>query len=731
MGDQDLFRPNDITNSYYLRKFLEATEGDDNGKNAPKKILVTQGKGYELSEIMIGKIQFSERRQMGITKNRSAAELHASLGVSRYTAGKMNTSERSLNRIFNMGGKSTRRQRGRPYPAMDQDVLDVALDEEPAPNQQHASANTNAGENVRLEQGPPAPAEAQQNPAEAQQHPDDSPAKKSKLIEVAPKKITDRLYTLSASFDLRMTHETLQDLKALGVDTIAFRDMSDKVFWTALIALEARMKVIIPHGSSNPDAHVANALLEMQYDAVLLFDTQGDHAATEKFARELQPKMQAQAKHVPIVGDAVLSDSQRILDFMALKISQNYGDKTQAPNMVISKVQTIVDNAKRVREEWVKMKHANGQGANGAGPGKKNTVCRRNGECKQVDGDAMLIKHPESDGKEKEAGEKAQADEPKKATENDAAEKPQRQPQQQPRPGYNKKVAVIEHLGGCILGLASNAIYYEAQKNKPKEESKQLARRGFWGDVWRGISKGNLWEVPGLLKSAAAKPLSEENRVAFFRSAGDLWQAIKDIPSSVKSSLGNVATAENLEAFAKSAVDFIHGVRDIPHAAASGAKDVVSVENYDAFAKSLVDFAKAVREIPGAIADGVDDLRQAPGDIAVAFQKLPGQLAKASGEFMGQYDKYIPVGSDGRKILDSIFLSMPVRNIHLPFSGQRIGDAVENACPALLSAFIEYKEAENAGQAERGRQQKREVSGELEAFRKSSSLGRRLQLTPA
>ncbi|KYK57236.1 hypothetical protein DCS_04243 [Drechmeria coniospora] len=243
------------------------------------------------------------------------------------------------------------------------------------------------------------------------------------------------------------------------------------------------------------------------------------------------------------------------------------------------------------------------------------------------------------------------------------------------------------------------------------------------------MTKGNLLEVPGLVGSAALLPFSKSNRKAFLRSAGDFITAVQDLPHAVKEATSGIVSAENLDAFTSSVVDLLHGVRDIPHAAANGAKAVVNMENYDAFAKSLVDFAKAVRELPGALGEGLDDLSQAPTDIATAFQKLPAQLTKASGEFMSQYNKYIPEGTDGRKILDSIFLSLPTSNLPLRFSGQRIGDAVENACPILLNAFIQQKSAEDAKEVEKAQRQKRgEAVGELEAFSKSSSLGRRVKL---
>ncbi|KYK57238.1 hypothetical protein DCS_04245 [Drechmeria coniospora] len=105
-------------------------------------------------------------------------------------------------------------------------------------------------------------------------------------------------------------------------------------------------------------------------------------------------------------------------------------------------------------------KDVKGKASDRNGASTSKSMCARDGNCKY--GKAELIRLPESDGsesgKEKQPEGNLQPDESKKATKNQS-------PEQHRLPGYNKKAALIQHLGGCILGLASNAIYYEAQKN--------------------------------------------------------------------------------------------------------------------------------------------------------------------------------------------------------------------------------------------------------------------------
>ncbi|KAM4061921.1 hypothetical protein HRG_013440 [Hirsutella rhossiliensis] len=79
-------------------------------------------------------------------------------------------------------------------------------------------------------------------------------------------------------------------------------------------------------------------------------------------------------------------------------------------------------------------------------------------------------------------------------------------------------------------------------------------------------------------------------------------------------------------------------------AVVSGVHDVANPENMTLCEVSWRP-RKAVGEIPASLEGGFDDLKKAPTDIAAAFQKLPGQLAKAAADFMTEYNKFLPVSS--------------------------------------------------------------------------------------
>ncbi|KYK57240.1 hypothetical protein DCS_04247 [Drechmeria coniospora] len=256
------------------------------------------------------------------------------------------------------------------------------------------------------------------------------------------------------------------------------------------------------------------------------------------------------------------------------------------------------------------------------------------------------------------------------------------------KPGSVSSQVVVEHFGNCVLGIAATTIYHDAHENLPASRNEKLQRRNFFVDVWHGMSKGNLLEVPALVGSATLKIIHKENGAALAKSAGDLVQAVWDIPQSIVGAANDVANANYLDAFAKSCFDLVTSIKELPGL----ADKITSAEwdNFDAFTNSLIDLGVAISEIPGAFDKALDDLKQAPTDIGHAFQTLPATLSKAAGEFLHQYNENIPPGTDGRKIVDSLFASIPVDRLGLRLPGQRIGDTVENACPLLLNAYLQY-----------------------------------------
>ncbi|KYK57228.1 hypothetical protein DCS_04235 [Drechmeria coniospora] len=219
------------------------------------------------------------------------------------------------------------------------------------------------------------------------------------------------------------------------------------------------------------------------------------------------------------------------------------------------------------------------------------------------------------------------------------------------------KSAAAEHLGGVSMALVSMALTCRAHESSTVEQ--QPPPQGFFQSFLRGLTKGNLSQVPGLLWGSAKKLGSQENVDAFAKSSGDLVQGFTEIPNAVKSRASEVTSAENFEAFAESADDLVNALSEVPEAVANGTQDVAKAENFHAFGKSLTDFAKAVGEIPAAAKSGFDDLTEAPSEIATTFQKAPSQLAKATTDFMKEYDQCLPPGSNGRKIVDSMFASLP------------------------------------------------------------------------
>ncbi|KYK56417.1 hypothetical protein DCS_03417 [Drechmeria coniospora] len=264
----------------------------------------------------------------------------------------------------------------------------------------------------------------------------------------------------------------------------------------------------------------------------------------------------------------------------------------------------------------------------------------------------------------------------------------------QRRPGNIPKKA--EHFGGCLLGVAATAISYAANDHPPGDRKWQVERRNVFGDIWRGMTHGNLLQVPGLVGSSSLKLFSGENFRAFGKSAVDLVHGIREIPGSVVRSLDSAASADNLAAFVSSAGDLVDGISELPGAVASGARQAADVEHFHAFVRSLKDLGVALTEIPGAFEKAMDDLEVTPIDIAVAVRLIPIQLGQASKDFMRQYNSNLPRGTDGRKLMDAMFGSIMTDRLGLRMVGQRVADAAESACPVLLTAYIQHQQSEHA-----------------------------------
>ncbi|KAF3911327.1 Abrin-a [Orbilia brochopaga] len=249
-----------------------------------------------------------------------------------------------------------------------------------------------------------------------------------------------------------------------------------------------------------------------------------------------------------------------------------------------------------------------------------------------------------------------------------------------PKKGISK-AAVLEHFGSITLNLAwmaSSCMAHKAVAHKPDEQPRQPE------SIWQKVA--HLAEVPGLLASSFMKLFSHENVEAFEKSAGDLTRAFSEVPSAVKSGLNDLRSTENLDAFKKSLGDLKKAVKEVPALVENRTKDLISAQNFEAFEKSLNALGKAVIEVPGAIGSGVDDLGKAIPEIGTAIGKAPQQLAQAAQDFANEYNKLVPVGSNGRKVLDSMLSSVPIPMSALRTYGQRIGASIEEITGAAAIA---------------------------------------------
>ncbi|KYK57217.1 hypothetical protein DCS_04224 [Drechmeria coniospora] len=212
------------------------------------------------------------------------------------------------------------------------------------------------------------------------------------------------------------------------------------------------------------------------------------------------------------------------------------------------------------------------------------------------------------------------------------------------RPVGVANARVMDHFGGVAFNLAlmastclTNArlanCFQTAKQSKPSSQEESPV------SLWDRVL--GLRFVPGLLWGSFTKLWSQENIDAFKKSWNDLKQAFSEVPDAVKRSVKDVINVENLDAFIQSCNNLSKAVKEIPAAAKSGAADLANLENADALGRSLTDFATAISEIPGAMESGYNDLKQAPGDIATAFQKAPRQLAEAAMAFTAEFDKYV------------------------------------------------------------------------------------------
>ncbi|KAK6359025.1 hypothetical protein TWF696_000196 [Orbilia brochopaga] len=247
----------------------------------------------------------------------------------------------------------------------------------------------------------------------------------------------------------------------------------------------------------------------------------------------------------------------------------------------------------------------------------------------------------------------------KKPLQPEAPEKPGAGPEKPgagPKPGVSKSAA-LRLLSGTTWNIGLTALNcFHIPQPVPQQEPKPELRG--WDKIWAGFISIPA-EIFAAFRDQTPKIWSEENRQGFMKSAGDLIKAFKEIPDAVKSGVNDLTNAENLEAFEKSFGDLKKAVKEIPDAAKNGVEDIVNPENFEAFSKSFVSFGKALKEIPGAFENGLDDLQKASLDIVTAFQKAPQQLSKALRDFVIEYNKYFPPGSNRRKVFDAFLANLP------------------------------------------------------------------------
>ncbi|KYK57211.1 hypothetical protein DCS_04218 [Drechmeria coniospora] len=203
------------------------------------------------------------------------------------------------------------------------------------------------------------------------------------------------------------------------------------------------------------------------------------------------------------------------------------------------------------------------------------------------------------------------------------------------------KARVMDHFGGVAFNLALMASTCLTTDNRTVKHDEPPSQEQDSPTLWERV-KG-LRHIPGLMWGSFTKLWSQENIDAFKRSWNDLKEAFSEVPDAVKSSVKDLISVENLDAFVESCNDLSTAVKEIPAAVENGAADLANLENADVLGRSLADFATAISEIPGAVECGLNDLSQAPGDIAIAFQKAPRQLAEAAIAFTAEFDKYVSI----------------------------------------------------------------------------------------
>ncbi|KAF3920312.1 hypothetical protein AA313_de0210110 [Arthrobotrys entomopaga] len=223
---------------------------------------------------------------------------------------------------------------------------------------------------------------------------------------------------------------------------------------------------------------------------------------------------------------------------------------------------------------------------------------------------------------------------------------------------------------------------------KPEPPKEEL--RG-WAKIWAGFVA-----IPKTLASGFAqvpKIWAQENVDAFKKSAGDLATALGQVPAAVKNGFDSLTNAQNVAAFNKSFGDLKVAVRQVPGALQGGAKDLTNPQNLEAFERSFESLKKGVSEIPGALEGGYTDLKKAPAEIAATFAKAPQQLTQAAMEFMVQFNRGFPPGSNQRKVFESLIASIPIKPDALKTFGEAFGMSVKDITDAASRACINNKKS--------------------------------------